>query len=52
MTFEQADTTLVCKKIYRQPLDVQAIPKFAMSAHYQNMEPHELFIGQIESVIR
>lgn len=52
MTFEQADTTLVCKTIYRQPLDAQAIPEFAISAYYQNMDPHELFIGQIESVIR
>ena len=52
VTFNEADTTLVCKKIYTQPLDAHAIPEFAMEAHYQSMEPHDLFIGQILKVMR
>ena len=52
VTFDQADTTLICRKIYTQPLDTQAIPDFAMKAHYQSMEPHDLFIGQIVEVLR
>lgn len=52
VTFEQADTTLVCKKIYHQPLDRDEIPQFALEEHYQSMEPHDLFIGQILQVIR
>ncbi len=52
VTFAEADTTLVCKKIYTQPLDAHTIPEFAMEAHYQSMEPHDLFIGQIIKAIR
>ena len=52
MTFEQADTTLVCQKIYTQPLDPEAIPPRTMKHFYRNMGTHTLFMGQILRVLR
>lgn len=51
MTFQQADTTLVCRKIYTQALDPAAIPDWAMRAHYVDMQTHTLFVGQIISAL-
>ena len=52
VTFEEADTTFVCQKIYAQPLDPEAIPAFAMEKFYGKMLPHVHYIGQITSVLR
>jgi flavin reductase (DIM6/NTAB) family NADH-FMN oxidoreductase RutF len=52
ITFEQADTTLVCKKLYTQPLDPAQIPPEDMNEYYRTMEPHTLFMGQILSVVK
>lgn len=52
VTFEEADTTLVCQKIYAQPLDPEAIPVFAMKKFYGSMLRHVHYIGQIASVLR
>lgn len=51
VTFEQADTTLVCRKIYAQPLDPGAVPAFARERFYRDMREHTLFMGRIESVL-
>jgi flavin reductase (DIM6/NTAB) family NADH-FMN oxidoreductase RutF len=50
--FEQADTTLVCRKIYQQPLDPAAVPAEVMASTYANMGTHTLFIGEIVEVGR
>jgi flavin reductase (DIM6/NTAB) family NADH-FMN oxidoreductase RutF len=52
VSFAQADTTLVCRKIYEQPLDPNAIPAEVMASKYANMDPHTLFIGEIVSALR
>jgi hypothetical protein len=51
VTFEQADHTLVCRKIYEQPLDPAAIPADIMRSTYSDMGTHTLFIGEIVSAI-
>lgn len=51
VTFEQADTTLVCKKIYEQPLDSKEIPAEVMESTYSDMGTHTLFIGEIIAAI-
>lgn len=52
VSFEQADTTLVCKKIYEQPLDPKAIPAEVMAETYATMGTHTLFVGEIVSALR
>ncbi len=51
MSFEEADTTLICRKLYKQPLDPKAIPAKIMKDNYSNMGTHTLFIGEIVKVI-
>ena len=45
--FEQASQTLLCKKIYRQDMDLALIPEFAVKQHYQKEAPHTIYIGQV-----
>lgn len=51
VTFEQADHTLVCRKIYEQPLDRAAIPADIMKGMYSDMGTHTLFVGEILSAV-
>jgi len=51
VTFEEATLTIVCKKIYRQPLDRDAIPADLLEKHYGDTPAHELFKGEIVEVI-
>ena len=52
VTFEEADTVLVCKKIYVQPLDPAVVPDWAMQKYYADMAPHVLFLGEIVSALK
>jgi flavin reductase (DIM6/NTAB) family NADH-FMN oxidoreductase RutF len=52
VSFEQADTVLVCRKIYEQPLDPKAIPAEVMAKTYATMGTHTLFVGEITSVLK
>ena len=45
--FEQASQTLLCKKIYRQDMDLALIPEFAIRHHYLTEAPHTMYIGQV-----
>lgn len=51
MSFEQADTTLICHKLYEQPLDPKAIPAEIMASTYADMGTHTLFIGEIAKAL-
>ena len=50
VTFEEADTTIVCRKLMEQPLDPAAIPAEVMQKYYQTMGVHSMFIGEIVDV--
>ena len=47
VTFAQASQTILCQKIYRQDMDLSAIPQFAIDHHYQTEAPHTIFIGKV-----
>ena len=50
--YEQASLTLVCKKIYSQPLQKANIPSDAIAAFYTDEEPHHMYIGEGVSLLR
>lgn len=52
VTFCEACTTLVCKKIYRQDLDPNAIPQDARDRYYQSEAPHTMYVGEVVDVVR
>ncbi|NLW70979.1 MAG: flavin reductase family protein [Eubacteriaceae bacterium] len=53
MSFEQAQATLLCKKIYHQDLIEENIPKEAIEKYYGPAETiHRMYIGEVIEVIR
>lgn len=51
VTFEEATLTIVCKKIFQQPLDPAALPEWVTQGYYQTMGVHDRFMGEIVDVI-
>ena len=47
VSFEEAEHVLVCRKIYRQDLDLSVIPDWAVKAHYRTEAPHTMYIGEV-----
>ena len=45
--FREAETTILCRKIYRQDLDINNIPDFAVNTYYRTEEPHTMYVGEI-----
>ncbi len=50
VTFEEASLTVVCRKLFRQPLDPDTLPEWVMSEYYQSMGVHDRFMGEIVDV--
>lgn len=51
VTFREAETTLFCRKIYAQDLDIFAVPPDARRTYYSSEAPHTMYIGEIVSVL-
>lgn len=51
VTFREAGTTLVCKKLFAQELDVNNMPENIAHALYEGDAPHVMFIGEVVDII-
>ncbi len=52
VTYEEAEVTLLCKKIYHQDMDPKNMPAEVVQQNYTVDKPHRLFIGEVVDVIR
>ncbi len=52
VTFKEAEITLVCRKIFKQQLDVANIPSEVAKTMYEGQAPHDMYIGEIVDIIR
>lgn len=52
MSFKEAEITLICRKLFRQQLDVTSIPEDVAKAMYEGQAPHDMYIGEIVEIIR
>lgn len=52
MSFKEAEVTLVCRKMFKQQLDVENMPAEVAKAMYEGQAPHDLYIGEIVDIIR
>ncbi|MBO7095325.1 MAG: flavin reductase [Lachnospiraceae bacterium] len=52
MSFKEAEVTLVCRKLFRQQLDVANMPEDVAKAMYEGQAPHDMYIGEIVDIIR
>ena len=51
VTFEEAQVTLLCRKIYFQDLDLENMPQDVVRNHYTVEEPHRMYIGEVLEMI-
>ena len=51
VTFAQAEATLVCRKLYRQDLDRNAVPREVAESIYAREAPHTMFIGEVTELL-
>ena len=51
MTFAEAEMTLVCKKLFKQQLDVSNIPEDIAAAYYTGDAPHDMYIGEVVEIL-
>ena len=49
--FNEAVKTLVCKKIYRQDLDIEYMPAEVVAGAYTTEPPHRMYIGQVVEIL-
>lgn len=49
--FKEAKTTLLCKKIYKQDLDVGNMPEDVVKAFYTGEAAHTMYIGEVVDII-
>ncbi len=52
VTFEEAHTTLLCRKIYRQDLDTAAMPEKVVNAFYKTEAAHTMYIGEVAEILK
>jgi len=52
MSFKEAEVTLVCRKLFKQQLDVANMPEDVAKAMYEGQAPHDMYIGEIVNIIR
>jgi hypothetical protein len=51
VTYEEAELTLVCKKIYFQDLTRDNMPEDVIAEYYTGEEPHRMFIAEVVEMI-
>lgn len=51
VTFAEASLTLVCKKLYRQPMETELMPQDVAEQYYAAQPAHEAYIAEIVDVI-
>ena len=52
ITYEEAEETLLCKKIYKQDLDTEAMPAEVVQEYYSEDAPHTMYLGEVVEIIR
>lgn len=51
ITFRQAETTLVCRKLYCQDFALEQIPRDVQDIFYRDEPVHRMYIGEVVDII-
>ncbi len=51
MSFKEAEVTLLCKKLFRQQLDVKNMPEDIAESLYADNDMHDMYIGEVVEII-
>ena len=52
ISFEEAELTLVCKKLFKQQLDEKNMPEDVIKSYYEGDAPHDMYIGEVIDIIQ
>ena len=52
ISFEEAELTLVCKKLFKQQLDEKNMPEDVIKSYYEGDAPHDMYIGEVVEIIK
>jgi flavin reductase (DIM6/NTAB) family NADH-FMN oxidoreductase RutF len=52
MTFKEAEVTLVCKKLFRQRLLPENMPRDVVDTMYADNDLHDMYIGEVVDIIK
>ena len=51
ITFKEAETTFVCRKLCKQPIELQNMPEEVEDAFYKEDTRHDMYIGEVIEII-
>lgn len=51
MTFKEAQATIVCKKLFKQRMELSNIPEDIVEQYYSKDAPHDMYIGEVVAII-
>lgn len=51
VTFEEAKTTILCRKIYAEDLNLDKMPKDVIEKYYTTEASHRMYIGEVVEII-
>ena len=52
VTYEEAEVTFLCKKIYFQDMVRENMPAEVVEQFYEPQEPHRIYVGEVVDIIR
>ncbi|MBQ6479195.1 MAG: flavin reductase [Erysipelotrichaceae bacterium] len=50
VTYQEAEVTILCKKIYAQDLETDKMPPEVVDRYYMTEAPHRMFIGEVVEI--
>ena len=51
ISFTQADLIIVCRKLFKQQIDMESIPEDIRAKFYKDGDPHDMYIGEVVEII-
>ena len=51
ITFKEAETTFVCRKLCKQPIKLQNMPEDVVNSFYKEDTRHDMYIGEVMNII-
>ena len=52
MTFEEAEVTIVCRKLFCQRLDPENMSSDIAKQFYEDQAEHDMYIGEVVEIIK
>ena len=51
ISFEEAETTIICRKLFKQRLEVSNMPEDVIKDLYTSQAPHDMYIGEVVAIL-